>query len=174
MARQPQGPMAQGHLTTAGTQDAFSNPDDENARSAVPVHFLCEQFHVGVSTWLIEFLSTTDVPTPKMPIRIHCKTGSTSARLVFETRLKCQEFVARFKVDGLPCTVDSHFCNTSATVLVRQSTSPKDRKIGKRFAPLWRVLAAKFQDFFPVGDDKGNLVAPALDVLAQVLSGYHR
>ena len=30
-----------------------------------------------------------------------CETGSLSARLVFETRAKCQDFVARFKNDGV-------------------------------------------------------------------------
>ena len=62
-----------------------------------------------------------------MPIRIHCKTGSLSARLVFETRAKCQDFVARFTEDGPPFAVDSPFCNTSATILVRQSKSPEDK-----------------------------------------------
>ena len=54
------------------------------------------------------------------------------ARLVFETKTKCQEFVTRFKDDGLPQTVDSPFRNNSAAILVRQSKSPEDRETGKK------------------------------------------
>ena len=51
MGLQPQGPMARCHLTTTRPKlDIFSTPDDENVRSAVLLHFLCEQFHAGVST----------------------------------------------------------------------------------------------------------------------------
>ena len=35
-------------------------------------------------------------------VRIQCKAGSVSVRLVFETRAKCQDFVARYKDDGIP------------------------------------------------------------------------
>ena len=83
------------------------------------------------------------MPAPSLHIRIHCKTGSASAQLVFEKRAECQEFVARFKDDGLTYKVDSLFCNTSATILVRQSKSPEDREIGRRFKPPWEVLAKK-------------------------------
>ena len=105
-----------------------------------------------------------------MPVRIHCKTGSLSARLVLETRSKCQDFVARFKDDGLPYAVDSPFCRTNAVILVRQCKSPEDREIGRRFKPLWEVLAPKLQEFFPGSDVQGNFVVLALDVRAEVLS----
>ena len=36
----------------------------------------------------------------------------------------------------LPYEVDSPFCNTSAKMSVRQSKSPEEREIGRRFAPL--------------------------------------
>ena len=49
--------------------------------------------------------------------RVHCKEGSTSAQLVFET----------------------------STIFVRQSRSPEYRQIVRRFAPLWEVIAAKFK-----------------------------
>ena len=113
--------------------DSFSNPDDENARSAVLLRFPCEQCDAGVSARLKKSLTTANVPTANMPVRIHCKTGTASARLVFETRTKCQDFVARFKDDGLPNTVDSTFCSTRATIIVRQSKSPEDREIGRSF-----------------------------------------
>ena len=113
---------------------------------------------------LNKFLAATDIPAHNMPIRIHCKTGSLSARLVFETRAKCQDFVVRFKDDGLPYASDSPFCSTSATILFRQSKSPEDREIGRRVAPLGEVLVPKLRN-----DAQGNFVVPALDVRAQVL-----
>ena len=72
------------------------------------------------------------MPTANMPVRIHCKTGTTSARLVLSTRANCQEFVATYRDDGLLYAVDSLFCITSATILVRQSKkTPEEREIGK-------------------------------------------
>ena len=38
-----------------------------------------------------------------------------SARLVFETRAKCQDFVARNKDDGIPDEIDSPFCSAKTT-----------------------------------------------------------
>ena len=69
-------------------------------------------------------------------------------------------------------SVDSPFCNTSAALLVRQSKSPEDREIGRRFAPLWEVLVPKLHEVSPGKDAKGNFVFPSLDVRAQVLSIY--
>ena len=66
------------------------------------------------------------------------------------------------------------FNNTSATIWVRQSKSPEAREIGRRFAPLWEVLAQKLQEIYPEKDDEGSFVVPALDVWAQVLSVYDR
>ena len=37
--------------------DTFSNPDDENARSAVRRRFPCEQCHAGESAWVSGFLA---------------------------------------------------------------------------------------------------------------------
>ena len=39
------------------------------------------------------------------------------------------------------------FCSTSATLLVRQSKSTEAREIGRRFAPLWEVLAQNYKKF---------------------------
>ena len=58
-----------------------------------------------------------------------------TARLLFETRTKCQDCVEWFKDAGLPNSVSSPFCNTTR-ILVRQSRSPEYREIGRRFAPL--------------------------------------
>ena len=64
--------------------DTFSNPDDENARSAVMLQFPCEQSHAGVSVWLWKFWATTNVPSFNRFIRIHCKRVSQSATIAFE------------------------------------------------------------------------------------------
>ena len=93
--------------------------NDENARSVVLLQFLCEQCHAGVSAWTKKTRARAGFPAADMPIRIHCKTGSLSARLVFETGANCQDFVAQFMEDGLPDTVDSPLFNSSATFLVR-------------------------------------------------------
>ena len=96
--------------------------------------------------------ATTNAPSFNKPITIHCKTGSLSARLVFETRAKCQDFVALFKDDGIPYAVDSPFCNTSTNITVRQPKSLEEREIGRRVAPLWEALAAKLHEIFPERD----------------------
>ena len=171
MAPQPQGPMAQDLTTDRNTRrglGTFSNPDD--ARSAVFLQFPCEQFHAGVSTWLDAFVATTKISVNNMPIRVHLKTGSLSARLVFETRAKCQDFVARFKDDDFSYVVDCPFGRANASILVRQSFSPEYREFGRRFNPLWEALAPKLQEIFTEKDAKCNFVVPALDVRAQVLS----
>ena len=88
-------------------------------------------------------------PAYNKPVRIHCKAGSASVRLVFETRGKCQDFVGRYKDDGIPFAINSPFCRTSATFTVRQSRSIEDREIGKQFAPLWKVLADQLKNSLP-------------------------
>ena len=98
-APQPQGPMAQDQLTTTGTQDTrcrldtFSNPDDENARRAVLLQFLCEQCHTGVSAWTKKTLATAGILAADMPTRIHCKRGPYPLGLYLKQELE---------EDGLP------------------------------------------------------------------------
>ena len=121
--------------------------------------------HWDCSVWEKQTFQST-----KKPVRIHCKGGSVSARLVFETRAKCQDFVARYKDDGISYEIDTPFCSTKTTISVRQSKSLEDREIGKQFSPLWRVLAGQLKILFPDGDDEGAFVVPALDARAQVLS----
>ena len=74
--------------------DIDKGPDDENA-SAVLLRFPCEQCHAGMSAWIEETLEPTDRPE-----RVSCKRGTKSARIVFNSRAKCQEFVEKFKEDG--------------------------------------------------------------------------
>ena len=103
-------------------------------------------------------------------VRIHCKAGSVSARFVFETRAKCQEFVARYKDDGIPYEVDGPFCQSRTNITVRQSKSHEDKEIGKQFAPFWKALSTKLLEVFPEGDDAGAFIVPAPDARSHVLS----
>ena len=110
------------------------------------------------------------MPVYNKPVRIHCKTGSVSARLVFETRAKCQDLVARKKDDGIPYEINSPFCCAKTTFVVRQSTSIEDREVGSQFAPLWSALAEHLEILFPDGDNGGAFIVPALDTRSQILS----
>ena len=60
------------------------------------------------------------------------------------------------------------------TILARQSRARVDRKIGRRFAPLWRVLSSKLQSVFPSGDNGEPNIVPSIDYRAQVLNMYDR
>ena len=114
-------------------------------------------------------MGESNIPVYNKPVRIHGEAGSVSARLVFETRAKCQDSVARCKDDGISCEIDRLFCSAKTTFSVRQSKSIEDREIGKQFAPLWRVLAEQLKILFPDGDDEGAFIVPALDTRSQVL-----
>ena len=96
---QPQGPMAQDHLMTIGIRDAdliFPQALLMNMRE-VPSYYVfpCEQHHKGITKWIDNLWEESNMPACNKPVRIHCKAGSVSVRLVFETRGKCQDFVAR-------------------------------------------------------------------------------
>ena len=97
------------------------------------------------------------MPADNRLVTNHCKAGSTSAKLVFETRDRCQDFVVRYKEDGIPYAINSPFCFANTTITVRQSKSLEDRVIGKQFAPLWRCLQIN-SILFPDGDDGGALI----------------
>ena len=93
-----------------------------------------------------------------------------SAKLVFETRAKCQDCVARYEDDGITYETDSSLCSVKTTISVRQSKSIEDQEIGKQFAPLRRLLGEQLKIIFPEGDDEGAFTVPALDARSQVLS----
>ena len=71
--------------------------------------------------WINSIWEKSDIPAYDNPVRIHCETGDLSARLVFETRAKCQDFVARYNDDGIPNEFDSPFCHVKTNIAVRQS-----------------------------------------------------
>ena len=150
--------------------NTFSSPEDEQSRSAVLLRFPNEQYHRGITKWIDNLWEESNMQACNKSVRIHCKAGSVSVRLVFETRAKCQDFVARCKDDGIPYAIDSPFCCTNTNIIVRQSKSIEDREIGKQFAPLWRELAYQLKVLFPDRDDEGAFIVPALDARSQILS----
>ena len=149
--------------------DTFSSHEDEHARSAVLPRFPCEQYHTGITNWINNLWEKSNIPALNKPVRIHCKAGSVSARLVFD-------LVARYRDDGITNEIDSPFCNTKTVISVRQSKSLEDREIGKQFAPLWKVLAEQLKILFPEGDgvsikDRRNGVGKPVFKLAPSGSG---
>ena len=126
--------------------DTFSSPEDEQSRSAVLLQFSFEQYHKGVTKWITSLWEDSNMPAYNKPFRIHCKAGSVMARLVFETRAKCQDVVARYQEDGIPYEIDSPFCCARTTITVRQSKSIEDREIGINLHPCgecWQI-SSKF------------------------------
>ena len=98
----PRRPIAQGHLTTTGPQDAdwILSFIQTMTMLEVSFQFPCEQIHAGVSTWLDMFWQR---PTNQLSTGLSEFTVNQTPhppRLVFETRAKCQDIVARFKDDG--------------------------------------------------------------------------
>ena len=110
------------------------------------------------------------MPAYNKLVTIHCKAGSVSARLVFETRSKCQDFVARYKDDGITNAINSPFCCANTNIIVRQSKTFEDREMVKQFAPLWRELADQLKVLFPDRNGEGAFIIPALDARSQVHS----
>ena len=88
-APQPLSPMAQDHLMTDRNTrrrlNISSSPEDEHARSAVSLRFACEQNHKGITKWINNHWIPSNMPADSRLVTIHCKAGSMSVRLVFET-----------------------------------------------------------------------------------------
>ena len=84
------------------TLDTSSSTADEHARSAVLQRFPCEKYHIGITNWINTLCEKANILADNRPVTIHCKAGSTSVRLVFESRAKCQDFVVRFQDNGIP------------------------------------------------------------------------
>ena len=150
---------------------AFSRPEDEHARSAVLLRFPCEQYHTGITNWInnlwerVKHTSLFVNPSEFIAKQVPCQPDSCSKQEANVRTLWLEK-----ADDGIPYEIDSPFCNAKTIIAVRQSESPEDRKIGKQFAPLWKVLAEKLKVLFPDGDDTGTFIVPALDVRSQVLS----
>ena len=51
---------------------------------------LNEQYTLGgITNWINNLWENSNIPACNKPVRTHCKAGSVSARLGFETRAKC-------------------------------------------------------------------------------------
>ena len=85
--------------------DTLSSPEDEQPRSAVLLRFPCEQYHKGITKWIDNLWEESNMPACNKLVRIYCKAGSASVRLAFETRANCQDFIARYKDDGIPYAI---------------------------------------------------------------------
>ena len=103
---------------------------------------------------------------PEKDCEMKCESGSLSVRDAFTTRAKCQQLVVQHKNEGLPYTGDSVFCNTTGTTRVRRSKSESARRVGLRFAPLWRSLDDCLRICFP---DDDNIVL-SIDSRSETLS----
>ena len=103
--------------------DTFSSPEDEHTRSAVLLHF-------PPSTSPTEFIAK-QVP---YPLDLYSEKEPSVRTLWHDTKMMVS-----------PYEVDSPFCNISTKVTVRQSKSLEYREIGRRLAPLWKVLSANVE-----------------------------
>ena len=86
----------------------FSSAGVEHVRSAVLLRFLLEHYHTGVMNWINSVCEKSNMPTCDKPVRIHCETGSLSARRVFEIKATCQDFVVQCKDDGISHELTVH------------------------------------------------------------------
>ena len=117
-APQPQGLLAQDRLLITETQDALLNG------RKVPSY---NDSRVNGTKWISALCEMSNIPADKL-VTTHCKAGSMSVMIVFETRANCPDIVVRFKDDGIPHALDSTFCCTNTSITVRQSRSLEDRE----------------------------------------------
>ena len=169
----PSGPMAQGHLMTMEIQDEdlICSQAPKMNNHEVPSYYGSpgEQYHKRIMKWINNLWEESNMCQHTTNLS-EFKACSVSVSLVFESRAECQDFVVRYKDNGIPYEIDSPFCNTKTTITVRQSKTIEDREIGKQFAPLWRELADQLKVLFHDRDDEGALIIPALGARSHVLS----
>ena len=128
------GPMAQGHLTLTETQDVYLIRSQVPKMNMHEVPSFCSlrvsnTTLSGVTKCISNIWEKSKIQAFNKPVRIHCKAGGVSARLVFETRPKCQDFVARFKDDGISYEVDCQFfANAGPTSQPASPSLLKSRK----------------------------------------------
>ena len=128
--------------------DAFSNPDDDSARSAVLLQFPCAQ-HAGVSPWLKKFLATTNMPTPI------CPSGFTAKQVLHLLDL-CSAREPNVKVLWQHTEMMVSFMQSTALFVTPvpilwfdNPSHREDREIGRRFKPLWEGSVSKVTRKFP-------------------------
>ena len=111
--------------------DTHSSTEDEQPRSSVK----------GITKWIDNILEESNMPVCNTLVRVHCKGGSVSVMLVFETRAKCQDFVARYEDDGIDNAINRPFSCANTNNMFRQSKSIGDLEIGRHLRLLRIELA---------------------------------
>ena len=152
MAPQPLGPLdprpgsSDVNRNTRRRLDTLFKPRGWTCTKCCYASTPCEKYHAGVSTWSEKFAAPT-TPSFSKPTTIHCKTGSLSARLAFETRAKCQDccgsvqrmMVSRFQTIG----------HCAIPVPISLSASPNRLKIvGRRLARFCSAFFTTLQEIF--------------------------
>ena len=140
-APQPQGPTAQVPLMTTRTHDEGLILPQAQKMNNHEVPFSCDSlannnlkeshsgsipFGMNLVGWLVTNL-----------LEVIAKQAPCQSDFFFETRGTCQDFIVRYKDDGIPYAINSPFCCANTIITVRQSRSTEDRAIGKHFVPLW-------------------------------------
>ena len=100
--------MDQGHLMTTEIKNEDLIRSDEHARSAVLLRFHFEQYHRGMLKW-IEIFGKNPTCQHTTSLSEFIAKQFLSVKPEFETRAKCQDFVDRYKDDGISYEIDSHF-----------------------------------------------------------------
>ena len=150
--------------------DTFSSPEDQQARSAVLLRFPCEHYHKGITKWINDLWERSNMPAYNKPVRIHCKAGSASVRLVLKHEANAKTLLGdiRMMVFLLQLTVPS-----VAPVLLSQCVNPdqlKTERLENNLRPCGKCWLTNLKILFPDGDDEGVFNLPALDARSQILS----
>ena len=105
--------------------DTFSSSEDEQARSAILLLFPCEQYRKGFTKWINSLWEDSNMPAFNKPVRIHCKAGSVSVRLVLKHKpdVKTLLLDIRMMVSPMELTVPS-----AAPVQLSLSANPDHLK----------------------------------------------
>ena len=99
------GPVAQAHLMTIDKQDEglIRSQAPKINKHEVPSYCGSRANNTtkGITKWTNNLWEESNMPAYNKLVRIHYKAGSVSVSRVFETRAKCQDFIARYKDDGI-------------------------------------------------------------------------
>ena len=136
-----------------GTRDTDLRPSQALRMNMceVPSYFgsRVEHYHIGVLNWINSVCEKSNMPAYDKPVRIHCKTGSLSARRVFEIRAICQDFVAGCKDDDIPYEIDGPFWQSRTNIAVGQRKSLEDREIWETICAPVESLGLKARSSLP-------------------------
>ena len=153
----PSGPMAICRQTTTRIQHVdfiLSQAPKMKMREVPPFHgSQVNKTTLGSRGSITCGKSPTYQPTTNPP-GFFAESG-LSARLVFETRAKCQDLVARYKDDGIPTKLIVHFVKAEPVSLSANPNLLKTEKSEDNLRALWENFVHKGTSSFPEGDDTG-------------------